>query len=1113
MSAFLERLNAHARVAQWLVLAGVLLLLGSVVGWNLYSGHQAIDAGERERLATQTNVVDENLERQLTSTKHALDSIRSDLPTLKARKDSKAQLDHQLQVVRDAMFGARAISVFDADGTLIARSPDEFVGQNFSSRGYFQVARQGMNPSTLYVAPPFLAATGDYVLNVSEVLLDDKGAFAGVILVSLDPAYFRTLMQSVLYAPDMRTSLIHGDGKVVFRAPDPQGIVGVDLTARPGAFFVEHMKSAMPINVYKGVVASTGEARLTVLRTIQPAAVSMDKPLVIAVSRELSALFAPWRGSAFVHGGLFFLLVVTTTLGLHSYQRRQRAYGHLLADREAVRKKTERDLQESEESLAITLNSIGDAVIATDATGRVTRMNASAERLSGWTLADAAGRPLSDVFRIVNALTRETVPDPVQLVMAQGKVVGLANHTVLLARGGREYQIADSASPIRNAGDEIVGVVLVFSDVTEQYRAEETLRLTRFSVDAASDALFWMTPDARIVDVNAAACRSLGYTREELLRLRVPDVDARFNEELWPQHFAELRRRGSMTFESEQRSSEGRLFPVEIVANYVKYGGEERNCAFVRDITERKRTEKSLRDSEELYRTLLINLSSGVVVHRADTSILFSNAAAASFLGLSEDQLLGKAAMDSAWCFLQEDGTPMPLKDYPVNRVIASGKELRNYVVGMCRPDRAEPAWGLCNAYPVRDEEGAILQVVVTFTDITERTRAAKEKAALEIQVQQAQKMESVGRLAGGVAHDFNNMLTVILGNVAMAIEHVDPAQPLHTDLVEIRKAANRSADLTRQLLAFARKQVVAPMVLDLNETVPGIIKMLQRLIGEDISLTWRPEANLWRVKVDPSQIDQILANLCINARDAIAGVGNIVIETGNRTLDESYCAVHAGCVPGDYARISVSDNGHGIDKETLAHIFEPFFTTKGAGEGTGLGLATVYGAVKQNNGFINVYSEPGTGTTFTIYLPRQEGGDAREQTTDSADPAGRGQETILLVEDEPSILKLAERVLARQGYAVLPAKGPGEAIRIAGEHAGVIHLLTTDVVMPEMNGRDLARNLQSRYPGLKVLFMSGYTANIIVHQGVLDQGVHFIQKPFSIDELTAKVREVLDSA
>jgi len=354
-------------------------------------------------------------------------------------------------------------------------------------------------------------------------------------------------------------------------------------------------------------------------------------------------------------------------------------------------------------------------------------------------------------------------------------------------------------------------------------------------------------------------------------------------------------------------------------------------------------------------------------------------------------------------------------------------------------------------------------------------------------------------------------MLAVILGNVQMALEQVDPTQPIYTDLTEIRKAASRSAELTRQLLAFARKQTIALRVVDLSEAVAGMLKMLVRLIGENVHLNWHPGVNLWPVEVDTSQIDQILTNLCINARDAVGGIGKITVETANRTLDDDYCAVHTGFLPGDYVQLTVSDDGHGMDKETLSHIFEPFFTTKGTGEGTGLGLATVYGAVKQNNGFINVYSEPDTGTTFKIYLPRHKGS-AGPVAEGLARPPVRGKETILLVEDEPSMLTMITRMLTRQGYAVIPANTPSEAIRLAGENVDSIHLLMTDVVMPEMNGRDLANNLISLYPGLKRLFMSGSTANVIAHNGVLDQGVHFIQKPFSIEDLSAKIRAVLDS-
>ncbi len=577
---------------QWLFLTVALIILGCTIGWNLYTEFHDTGAQESGLLATQAKVVDENLDHQLTATNHAIDSIRHDLPSLLQEKGGISQVNHRLEVMRGAMPTTRAITIFDANGTLIARSPDQFVGQNFRNRGYFQVARQGGNPERLYVAQPFLAATGDYVLNVSKVLLDDHGVFAGVILVSLGPEYFSTLLKSVLYAPDMRSTLIHGDGKVIFRAPDPQEVTGMD--ALPAYFFTQHMKSGQPFTVFGRVVAANGEARLTVLHTIRPTSVPMDKPLMIVVSRELSALFAPSREDLFINGSLFALLTMATTLGLFFYQRRQLADARVLANKEVKRRQAEEALRESEENLAITLYSIGDAVIATDLAGRVTRMNPTAERLCGWTLFEARDRPLVEIFCIINVATRETVADPVHMVLEHGQVVGLANHTVLLSRDGKEYQIADSAAPIRSASGEIFGVVLVFSDVTEKYKLEERLHLTRFSVDAASDAIIWITPDARIVDVNAAACHYLGYTREKLLQLQVLDVDAHYNAEIWSQHFAELRQFGSKMFESEHRTKDGRLIPVEIVANYIAYGSEERICAFIRDITKRKISEEEI---------------------------------------------------------------------------------------------------------------------------------------------------------------------------------------------------------------------------------------------------------------------------------------------------------------------------------------------------------------------------------------------------------------------------------------------------------------------------------------------------------------------------------------
>jgi PAS domain S-box-containing protein len=400
-------------------------------------------------------------------------------------------------------------------------------------------------------------------------------------------------------------------------------------------------------------------------------------------------------------------------------------------------------------------------------------------------------------------------------------------------------------------------------------------------------------------------------------------------------------------------------------------------------------------------------------------------------------------------------------------------------------------------------------QFVCIFQDITTRKQAEAEREKLHAQLVQAQKMESIGRLAGGVAHDFNTMLQNVLGAAELALDRVGADDFVRAELDDIRKAALHSADLTRQLLAFARKQTVAPRVLDLNEKVTDLLKMLRRLLGEDITLVWQPAANLWPVRMDPAQVDAILTNLCVNARDAINGMGRIAIETSNAILDADYCSRHTGCLSGEYVKLEVSDNGCGMDRETMEHVFEPFFATKAPGEGTGLGLASTYGAVVQNGGRIDVASEPDRGTTFHIYLPRHQVR-AAESEEPKPQAAARGDETVLLVEDEPAILSTTSRILKRLGYIVLAAATPGEAILLAREHAGPIDLLMTDVVMPEMNGRDLARKLLAIHPDIRRLFMSGYTAEVIAPQGVLEPGVHFIQKPFSRDELAAKLREVL---
>lgn len=413
----------------------------------------------------------------------------------------------------------------------------------------------------------------------------------------------------------------------------------------------------------------------------------------------------------------------------------------------------------------------------------------------------------------------------------------------------------------------------------------------------------------------------------------------------------------------------------------------------------------------------------------------------------------------------------------------------------------------------VDHKDGELGQVAAAFDQMAGKLRQAEtEKDRLQQQLIQSQKLESVGKLAGGVAHDFNNMLMVILGHTELLLDEISREDPNRASLETIHKAAEKSSDLTRQLLAFARKQTISPVVLELNDTIVGMLKMVQRLIGENIRVVWAPEMALWPVKVDPAQIDQLLVNLTVNARDAIDGVGTITIATANVTLDAAYSAGHFECVPGDYVMLSVSDDGSGMEKATQERLFEPFFTTKGLGKGTGLGLATVYGVVKQNKGFISVYSEPGQGTCFKIYFPRYVGARAEEVKAQQREiPQGRG-ELILLVEDEITILHLAQTMLEQLGYQVIAAATPGEMLHRITDHSAPIRLLITDVILPEMNGRELADRIKEIHPDVQCLFMSGYTSIVIANQGVLDEGVQFIEKPFSVKILADKVSQMLNS-
>ncbi|RJR35523.1 MAG: response regulator [Desulfobacteraceae bacterium] len=532
-----------------------------------------------------------------------------------------------------------------------------------------------------------------------------------------------------------------------------------------------------------------------------------------------------------------------------------------------------------------------------------------------------------------------------------------------------------------------------------------------------------------------------------------------------------------------------------------------RSWGIVKEEKKRRSAEVALSSSEEKFKAAFEGSHDAITITTADGRFLECNRKALEMFHLDSKEGFGARKPADFSPEYQPDGRRSEDAADEYRRKAIEERFSHFEWVHQRSTGEIFPSEITLTSYLLRGE--MVLQA--TIRDIGDRKRTEEEREKLQAQLIQAQKMESVGRLAGGVAHDFNNMLGIIIGNAEMAALQLDRSHPACQCLEEILTAGNRSADTVRQLLAFARKQIISPKVLDLNDTVSQMLKMLRRLIGEDIDLAWLPGYALRPVKIDPSQVDQILANLAVNARDAIAGVGKLTIETSNVTIDEPYCANHKECLPGDYVLLAVSDNGSGMAGEVLEHLYEPFFTTKAVGKGTGLGLSTIYGIVKQNGGFINVYSELGHGTTFKVYLPSLKtefSGDMPEKVPQRLP---RGTETVLMVEDEEAILRVGKALLEELGYKVLTSSTPEDAVRTAKEKGENIHLLLTDIVMPGMNGRDLADRLKVICPGLKCLFMSGYTADVIAHHGVLHEGVIFLQKPFSMVDLARRVRETLD--
>ena len=753
------------------------------------------------------------------------------------------------------------------------------------------------------------------------------------------------------------------------------------------------------------------------------------------------------------------------------------------------------------------LNTVNTIIICLDSEGFIVMINKFGLELLGYSEIELIGKNWFETVLPQPESMQIVYPVFLRIISGELEKVRYFENDIITKQGVR-LTIAWSNNYLQTSENNIM-IISSGNDITARKKAEkentETMQRLIFANKATNDVIWDWNVQDNTQRWNEAGIEVFGW--REI-------VEHPVSAEWWVERVhPDDRERIHETFFAVVNNPERHYWKDEYLflkadGNYANVidrgyvlrdndGNAFRMIGAMQDITSKKQSEKKL---QELNMALEQSID-GIALTDLDGNLRFLNKACAEMHDYTPDELTGK--------HLSLFHSTEQMK----NEVIPFLEKLNNdgYFEGEVSHIRknGEEFPTFMSTSVVFDNHSETFGMLAIMKDISDIKQHEVEKEKLQAQLYQSQKMESVGRLAGGVAHDFNNMLGVIIGNSELAMLNLENKKLLTVNIEEIQKAANRSANLTRQLLSFARKQTIQPKVIILNDTIEDMLKMLRRLIGEDIDLIWKPANTLWKTWIDPVQIDQILANLCVNARDAIINIGKITIETKNIIIDDKDSFKKEGFKSGDFVMLSISDNGCGMDETMQAHLFEPFYTTKEMGKGTGLGLATVYGAVKQNNGFIDVFSKINKGTTFKIYFPRYTDIDTEKTESTKKQKVFHGNGTILLVEDEASILNLITKMLEHLGYSILSADSAEKALELAKKNA--INLLITDVVMPKVNGFDLAKTILQTQPEMKQLFMSGYTADVITNQGVLKKDTPFIQKPFSISELSAKIKEILE--
>lgn len=1219
---------------EWLLFGVLLTAIGLFLVWDRYSTYREVDAEQRHLLAVQVRAVDENLSRQLIGISAAMRGLRNDLPSWSSDQ-VRVSASRRLKALGDAMPGVRTLLLLDRDGRVVASNRPELMDRQFSTREYFQQVRQQPDPQMLSLSPPFVSSLGVYVMNLTISVLAADGSFDGVVTATLDPDYFRSALRSTLYAKDVRGVVLHGDGAILMLEPPIEKVAGINLD-EPGSFFRRHRHTGDVESVLTGISTATGDRRITALRTLHPQGLLIDKPIVVAVSRNHDAVFAAWRRQALIDGLLYALVVAATCITLMSMHRRQGAIDHLKQQRaEAERQSAERlelalegadlglwdvhvpsgatvvservdsmlglphhggypdsqawssrvhpddwervrdakkahlegrterfdetyrmrhadghwiwmldrsqvlerdaegkalrmvgthmdvtermevqlALERSEQSLATTLYSIGDAVIATDPQGLVVRMNATAERLTGWTLSEAIGQPLTTVFHIFNGSTGEPSIDPVKQVIESGEIVALANDTVLLSRDGSPHQISDSAAPIRTPHGEITGVVLVFSDVTQRYRIEQALRANeerlRSLLDNLASGVIMHGPDTQVLEANASACQMTGLTFDQMQGKSAFDASWTFLEE---DGSTMARERFPVCQVAASGSAVNNLVlgvrrpdlprPLWVLVNAYPVRGPDGNIEQIvvifSDITERKEAVEELR----LLAASVAQLNDIVIITEAgplDESgprIVFVNEAFHRITGWRSDEVIGRTPR-----LLQGPKTD-PAELARIGAAIRRGEPVHAELINYTR--QGAEYWVEFDIVPLLDRSGHVTHFVAVEREISERKRSEFERETLERRLREAQKMESIGTLAGGIAHDFNNILAAILGNVALARQDVAPGHPVLSSLEQINRAGLRARHLVQQILTFSRRDQHDFSLQSLGPVVEETIDMLRATLPAGVRLDVALPDRLITVRGDSTQLQQVLLNLCTNAWQALPEHGGR-IEVGfeRTTLDEAQRQRVPELPPGDCAHVWVRDNGSGMDEATRLRIFDPFFTTKGVGRGTGLGLSVVHGIVRAHRGAITLETAPGQGSTFHVYLPLLEAGAAEPAAApiSAVSRCGAG-ERVLYIDDDEVMVVMVERLLERSGFHVTVETDAAAAVARIRAQPQAFDVIVTDFNMPELSGIDVASQVARIRPELPVVISSGLLTDALRTQAAQVGVRALLQKEKTFEEL-----------